>query len=234
MTIQENPYSEENGFTYDRVNAAMGILSQTEGFWKLSDIQRGIIEQSLRIQEEAERTDDYASALAIIPADQNDFGKTLILQEADLIFEQTVNSWPDPATRLYRKAQNLIVRWYCHAALNNLEHNKPLDTEPDVVPDTFYDAKNNKIQGFADVQQILQTYGYPCAVHLEYVTHIVDADGAKTHSFLALGPGPDGEIVVWQKVGHCLPFEVTTLYDVYSKYGTFVYWAVRPLQTQTS
>lgn len=216
------------------------ILESTEGFGKLTPKQQQIIKQSLYIQQRAERGGDRASnELIISPKTHASVKEVEILHEKQLLHLQKAYGRPDlfdPEKRKYKLSQNHIAEWYCHAAINNLEHEKGLQEKPEPLSENFFEAQYTEPDDIQQLQSRIHEQGYPCVVHVLVSSDSLTETNAR-HSFLVLG-NHEGKTIVWDKKSQQLSYRLTTLEEVCKQYKVDDYsWGIRELkkpQTQAS
>lgn len=213
------------------INAEIFEIQNLEGFNKLSEYQKRLIQASLYIQARAERGTDYASQVAIVSPDRYPVEVTSIHDERHLEFMHGRNFGPDPKERKYRLSQNAIANWYCHAAIAGLEYEEGLSVDPAEVPEDFFRADYYRVNSIQDVENIIDDSHYPSVVHIMGSEPANYNEGYNTaHSFLALGKNEEGKVIVWEKKGNKLPFRIVALDDLYAQYGSNHLWGARPLK----
>ena len=139
-------------------------------------------------------------------------------------------------TQLYKDSQTRTAEWYCHAAIWGLEHEHSLTVEPpalDTIEEPFYDGDYFKVDSFDSLRDAITKAGFPLVVHIAQAPPPLTL--LQSHTFLALGTDSARDIVVWEKKEEQLPFQRSTLSELYREYTTRdqreYYWGVRPLQS---
>jgi hypothetical protein len=127
--------------------------------------------------------------------------------------------------------------WYCHAAVWAVEHEhapEALRPELDHIEDSFYDGVYGQPKTLAEIREQIRATGFPAIVHITKEPPPLTL--LQQHTFLALGLGADGDIVVWEKEAEELPYRRTTLSANYAKYADDqnpLFWGVRKLRVPT-
>lgn len=210
-------------------------LSQTPGFGKLSERQQKIVLQSLYIQQRAERGSDPASADAMESPKTHVTEETKIHSEDYLLEQMIYNRRMTPQFRKYRTSQNLVANWYCHAAIYNLELERGYTEIPVRLPRRFFDATYHTADDYAELKNIAATVTYPSILHTGPNPKPVSPEKFAGHSCFVLGPNDNGDILVWEKKGYGLPYQLSTLEAVYKKYTkdfTGYHWGFRKLRSK--
>src|SRR3989339_263798 len=208
-------YSHKNvelGQEREKIVCDFAILEATEGFAQLTEKQREIIRVSLIVQARAERDMD--------PSHKN-----------------------DPWYYDWRKRRGLrakyqgslehIKQWYCHVAVAALENEDLSPTRPPNCKREFFDGAYLDIDQEFELRKAVEFFGYPCVVHVSTELGNSSGETTKFHTFLALGHGPKGEIVVWEKQRIGLPYRVVSLSQVYDDYSHAHFWGFRNLRSST-
>lgn len=137
--------------------------------------------------------------------------------------------------RQYTDSQDRSAEWYCHAAIWSLEHGHSLTVaapELDTIEESFYDGDYFKADSFDSLRDAIIKAGFPLVVHIAKAPPPLTL--LQSHTFLALGTGPTGDVVVWEKAAEQLPFQRSTLSKIYREYATSdrveYYWGMRRLR----
>ena len=116
-----------------------------------------------------------------------------------------------------------ILEWSCHAAVNAVETGN--FSVPGRMPDDLYRCHYESIANYKDLRQKIEAFGFPCVVHItkEYFNILC-------HSFLTLGHNKRNSIVIWEKVGDELQYQLTTLKQEIAYYNGKNRWGIRKLR----
>ncbi|OGG50304.1 hypothetical protein A2763_01415 [Candidatus Kaiserbacteria bacterium RIFCSPHIGHO2_01_FULL_54_36] len=139
-----------------------------------------------------------------------------------------------PDAEQYPESKERTAEWYCHAAIWSLEHEHSLTVdapELDTIEEPFYDGEYLKANSFDALRDALTKAGFPQVVHIAQAPPPLTL--LQSHTFLALGTDPTGDVVVWEKAAAQLPFQRSTLSKIYSEYTKDqkeYYWGIRPLR----
>jgi hypothetical protein len=125
---------------------------------------------------------------------------------------------------------NLIENWFCHSAINALERpNNPILEPREEYDKSFFDASYYQIKNLQQAEFVLNSYGYPCVVHIN--SHSKNKGRlTQEHSFLALGHDQNNDIVIWEKEGYGCPFRVGPLKDEFKNMATILLVGLRQLK----
>ena len=123
-----------------------------------------------------------------------------------------------------------IKRWYCHASVAAIENQDLSSFRPQDCPKEFFDAAYLAIHQEFELKKAVEFFGFPCVVHVSTELGNSYGETTKFHTFLALGHGPEGQIVVWEKKRIQLPYRVISLSQVYGDYPHAHYWGFRKLR----
>lgn len=201
-------------------NEQFRLLEQIDGFRRLSPKQQQMIRLSLYVQQRAVRGTDEGSRVNLsISTETND---VFINPLAD------VDEFDKPLENQYRISQQHIYDWYCHAAVTGLEK-QVVDEKvfyetdvPTLLNKTGYEIKSESdIDDFKEIA--LQ------GVEMPVVLHIV-VRGIPYHSAILLGQDDAGEYILWEKKGFSIPYQLTTLKEVFNTYTSHDQeWLIRPI-----
>lgn len=183
------------------------LLESTEGYPLLTLKQRQIIKVSLYLQDRAER--------AMHPLHIND---------------PYYHDWNRAKTEPYKLSLDHINNWYCHTAVDGLEHKKISGARPQVCAKKFFDGKYFLVDDPLTLKEKIEAFGFPCVVHVGGENGNKNGEDGRLHTFLALGHDSEGGIVVWEKVKIRQPYRVTGLEQVYGNYGHGLFWGIRKLR----
>lgn len=228
MGIETRPnFSEE----VSKIESERAKLKSTEGWNKLTERQQNILEKSFNIQARAERISDKASAEAVVSPKRHYVKESKILDEEHLQQMHDINDYADPKTRKYRKSQNHIADWYCHAAISNLETPIPLDEPPGRdLPENFFKAEYTQVKDYEELKKRIEEFGYPSVVHISQAEKNFDLVDLQVHSFLVLGKNQNDEIIIWDKQGYMLSYRAGTLQEIYNEYNqSWNSWGIKKL-----
>ena len=135
----------------------------------------------------------------------------------------------------YTDSQDRTAEWYCHAAIWSLEHEHSLTVEApqlDDVEEPFYEGDYFKADSFDSLRDAIIKAGFPLVVHVAQAPPPLTL--LQAHTFLALGTDTTGDVIVWEKAAARLPFQRSTLSEIYREYTTSdqkeYYWGIRPLR----
>lgn len=137
----------------------------------------------------------------------------------------------------YTDSQDRTVEWYCHAAIWSLEHEQSLTVEApkfDTIEESFYEGDYFKVDSLHSLRGAIIKAGFPLVVHVAQVPPPLTL--LQAHTFLALGTDSKGDVVVWEKANERLPFQRSTLSEIYREHTTSdqkkYYWGIRPLRNE--
>jgi hypothetical protein len=198
-------------------------LKQTEGWEKLTDRQKKMIEISLSVQQRAERGTDEPSYRAI----ERWNGDVRIKKEDELGAYLEDGSRFDFGKRRYELSQNAIAQIGCLEAIELLEGDIQKDMRK-MIEGGFYLSKNFRDSGFDDFKKNIGNSGFPLVVFtnedgIEYSPYMV------RHAFIVMGKDEQGEYVVFQKHDPGEQVEVVNLEEVYNE-RKMIAWGIRPLR----
>ncbi len=139
-----------------------------------------------------------------------------------------------PSAEQYTDSQDREAEWYCHAAIWSLEHEQALTVEApelDDIEESFYEGDYFKADSLDSLRDAIMKAGFPLVVHIAQAPPPLTL--LQSHTFLALGIDPAGDVVVWEKAAERLPFQRSTLSKIYGEYTSDqkeYYWGIRPLR----
>jgi hypothetical protein len=201
-------------------NDQFKLLEQLDGFKKLSSKQQQLIRLSLYVQQRAVRGTDAGSADNLGVSDETG--------DIFVNFPKETDESNFPIENQYRISQQQIYDWYCHAAVTGLEKevmDKKVFYETDVPK--LLNKNGYEIRSEADITDFIEVALE--SVEMPAVLHVL-ADGVPYHSAILLGKDDTGEYILWEKKGFSIPYQLTTLKDVYSTYDSHNQeWLVRPI-----
>lgn len=193
----------------EKYRSDIATLEATEGWSLLTDRQREIIRTTLYLQARAQRD--------MHPDHKNDPWYYDWFKKAN---------W----TPKYQASMAHILNWYCHVAVYALE-NCDLSAEyPPDCPLEFFDGAYFEVRQYYEITKAIEFFGFPSVVHVSDENGNLSGEDKKYHTFVAMGHGINGEIVVWEKIRQREPYRVTTLKQVHNDYSNILYWGVRKLR----
>ncbi len=131
----------------------------------------------------------------------------------------------------YFTSTSLIDLCFCHGSVQGLETG--FSTVPELLDYSlphFFDTEYFPVFNKAEAIKLLESFGFPCVVHLQRRLSNIGLP-KPSHTFLALGHDPTGEIIVWEKEGFSLPFRITNLTVELDEYQQEKHWGIRKLRT---
>lgn len=181
--------------------ADLNRLRQTEGWKKLTDRQKRIIELSLYVQQRAERGTSLGSARAI---SVHDDGVSINPGDPDMDSGYIKSD--------YGESQGLVGGMWCFSAVKYLE-------SQDESNDSFFQVDYFKDQGWNEFVRNIDSVGFPCVGFSKRVRSTETGEALRPrHAFVVLGRDISGRYVVWEKQDPNMPFRILDLEGVYKKY----------------
>lgn len=200
--------------------ARFQTLHELAGFNKLSPKQQQMIRLSLYIQDRAVRGTDEGSKRSLSTGQETN--------DVFINYPANVDPFGRPVENQYRISQQHIYDWYCHAAVTGLEKelvDKKVFYETDVpklLNKTGYEIKHE-----SDIADFIE-FALE-AVEMPAVLHIL-VGGVPYHSAILLGADETGEYILWEKKGFSIPYQLTTLTEIYHTYASQNQeWLIRPM-----
>jgi hypothetical protein len=202
----------------------LGALS---GFSRLSPKQRSFILNSLYIQQRADRGTDPASLSRIHKRLENESfapNGTYITGPSPQFIDPELK---ESAGRYY-SSQQFIMNEYCHKTVNQLEGYGDGET----AARSWYDA--GPLESYEEVKEFValveKSDSPPLVIEIWYDEPNPNKSGSYPyHTTLLLGQDSQGEFVVWEKSGFNMPFQLTSLEQIYNSYSKCRGWRMRPL-----
>lgn len=200
----------------------IATLEQLDGYKRMSEKQKQFLLLSLYVQQRAERGTDPVSASRIQEVPPN--FKNL---PREMPYITSVYNDGSTGSGDYHTSQLYIMSEFCHKAVKDLEaygteHNGEAEWI-EAGPVRTYDELCELLH-LAD-----DTVKFPLVLEA-WVENPGSNPMYRSHTALVLGKNGSGEYMVWEKVGFNLPFQVTSLKQVYDIYDTHVGWRVRELR----
>jgi len=228
------PYTEAFSISTEqqKLETDTETLEQTEGFEALTKRQQRIIEQSLYIQQRAERGTDVASAWAIVSPERGYVTNKTQIHTQETLERMHKFGSPDPSTRKYVESQNTIANGYCHSSILNLELEKGWDTAPLKIPEGFFKAEYFTVSTYKELKNAVIEEKMPVVLHINDYADSFNEGMGTIHSCLILGKDKEGNLLVWEKEGDGLPYKISRLESVYEAYKTREYWGLRKLRSK--
>lgn len=203
-------------------NKYFQILDGLDGFKALPPKKQQLIKLSLYIQQRSVRGTDEGS--------KDNIG--IGYETGDVFINFPNDSSPDgiPIDNKYRESQKHIYDWYCHATVAGIENEK-VDKKlfyqtdvPRLIEETGYEIKSKSdIDDFIEIA--LSNQEMPAVLHV-----LGNTNNPVLHSAIILGRDDSGTFVVWEKKGVSIPYQLTTLEQIYKDYASHEQeWIVRPL-----
>jgi len=207
------------------------LLESLSGFSRLSNKQKSFILDSLYIQQRAERGTDIVSASRIYKSvsdiDINKLapGGTYIThggEDSEILKQQ-----PEKNKNRYKKSQVYIMNKNCHRVIAEIEK---LAEEKNLSRGWSYAGPINSYEDLVELAVLVdKTNKPPYVIEIWHSEPKEDEPLEHAHTTLILGQNNDGEYVVWEKAGFSLPFQLTTLKQVYDAYHKYSGWRIRQL-----
>lgn len=210
--------------------AWMATLKQTEGWEKLTEKQKKMMELSLYVQQRAERGTDLASLNAIEhPQTHAATDVVRIKHPSDLGLHREDGSLKDLGVRGYGVSQDNVALFMCFAAVAALE-GQELRNLPYELGDDFFDGDYFVVEDEEGLIKRIEEIGFPCVL---FANVMKDFQGLffVRHACVVMGRDGNGRTVIWEKEVDQLPYQVTSLDKVFGKYSKDHNWGVRRLRS---
>jgi len=197
-------------------------LDELDGFTKLSTKQQQMVRLSLYVQQRAVRGTD--------PGSQDNIGIGYETDDVFIDFPKGENREGVTIENKYRISQRHIYDWYCHATITALKHER-VDKKlfyqtdvPELLNETGYEIKCE-----ADIIDFIEIALVDS--EMPVVLHVLGSQVPVLHSAIILGKDNGGTFILWEKKGFSLPYQLTTLENVFQDYSSHGQeWLVRPLE----
>lgn len=203
-----------------------GILESLEGFARLSSKQRQFVLNSLYIQQRANRGTDPASATRI--QERPEFEE---FAPQGMYITGPSPEFIDPELRetgaRYYSSQAYVMNDYCFRAINELEAYGAGEVPDQNWHDAGPIASYEELKEFVDLVE--KSEKPPLVVDIWANEPNNNDPFSRVHTTLLLGENSNGELMVWEKAGFNMPFQVTSLEQIYHAYSKCRGWRMRPL-----
>lgn len=226
---------------HENIRADWDRIRSIEGYKNLTPRQRRLILLSLYAQERATRGTLRGSDEASEDALERTSNTIKIQREIELELENGNFYEHTPQSRQYRESQNLVSEMYCHISISDLERERLVfnPRRKKKYPSVHWTQTSRKEYYTATFEHILSLEEIRTFLLSQKFFPLVVFVGSSTeeisHSLVALGQEKEnGELLVWEKMNFRLPFHITTLSEVFSRYKDFHYWGARPLENRQS
>ncbi len=202
-------------------------LSKLSGFLRLSDKQRQYILSSFYIQQRAERGTDRRS-VAQIQSMPKEFNKFVPGDNKYINYRGDQALEGQDETNKYKLSQLAIMNTNCHQAIEKLgeingDGNATTEDWKDFGPIASYEDLDIQVRLLEENQD------FPFAVQLWDTKLNGRHEPLLAHSMLLLGRDTFGDLIIWEKSGFNMPFQLNNLRNVFSAYSSHGIWKMRAL-----